>query len=43
MLTGEEPNIDSNHERAKYMRRHLEGLKRYAELVAVVEKWERSA
>jgi hypothetical protein len=41
--TGEEPSIDNNHERAKYMRRRLEGLKRYAELVAVVEKWERSA
>jgi len=30
VLTGEEPNIDDNHERVKYTRRHLEGLKRYA-------------
>jgi hypothetical protein len=43
VLTGEEPNIDNNHERAKYTRRRLECLKRYAELVAVVEKWEKSA
>ena len=43
VLTGEEPSIDNNHERVKYTRRHLEGLKRYAELVAVIEKWERSA
>jgi len=43
VLTGEEPNIDNNHERVKYTRRHLEGLKRYAELVAIVERWEKSA
>jgi hypothetical protein len=43
VLTGEEPNIDNNHERVKYTRRHLEGLKRYAELVAIVGRWEKSA
>jgi hypothetical protein len=43
VLTGEEPNIDNNHERVKYTRRHLEGLNRYAELVAIVERWEKSA
>jgi len=43
VLTGEEPNIDNNHEQVKYTRRHLEGLKRYAELVAIIERWEKSA
>jgi hypothetical protein len=41
--TGEEPSIDNNHERVEYTRRHLEGLKRYAELVAIVGRWEKSA